>query len=104
MLPVSDWTRTSSYHDKRDRYFSDGWWSKWSPPPIVPGNAYIGWERRKQQDRIAPLLKVAEPGVSKFTEQWRSQSAEWHPQSGYVDENDYRGLGEGPILPCGRAQ
>jgi hypothetical protein len=100
--PVSQWTRTSSHHDKRDRYFSDHWWSVWNPPPPV------GWERREQEDRLAPLLKVAEREPLKITSEWR-------PQSGYVDENDYRGLGEGlsslrscavkppPPMPTGQA-
>jgi hypothetical protein len=86
---LGEWTRTASRHDKRDRYFADGWWSVWNPPP------HVGWERRNQNDRLAPIVKVADPGPLKFTPEWRRLTPEWRPQSGYVDENDYRGLGEG---------
>jgi hypothetical protein len=99
---ISRWSQQARQHSKTDRYFSDGWWSVWNPPPPV------GWERREQEERIAPLLKVAEREPLKITDQWR-------PQSGYVDENDYRGLGEGlssqrscavkppPPMPTGQA-
>ena len=100
--PVSQWSRDARQHAKTDRYFSDQWWSVWNPPPP------IGWERREQEELIAPLLKIAEREPLKITDQWR-------PQSGYVDENDYRGLGEGlssqrscavkppPPMPTGQA-
>jgi hypothetical protein len=99
---IGEWTLTASRHDKRNRYFADGWWSVWNPPPQV------GWERRDLNDRLAPIIKVAEREPLKITDQWR-------PQSGYVDENDYRGLGEGlssqrscavkppPPMPTGQA-
>jgi hypothetical protein len=79
---IGQWTLTASRHDKRDRYFADGFWSVWNPPP------HVGWERRELNDRLAPILKVADLELFKFAPEWR-------PQSGYVDENDYRGLGEG---------
>jgi hypothetical protein len=129
---VSQWSLQARQHSKTDRYFADGWWSVWNPPPLVKGpcprcryerrkvragkletNHYcvwhpqVGWEREQEEDRLAPLLKVAErepPSPDK-----------WRPQSGYVDENDYRGLGEGlsslrscavrppPPMPTGQA-
>jgi hypothetical protein len=100
--PVSQWSRRAGHHNKMDRYFPDSWWSVWNPPPPV------GWERREQEELIAPLLKVAEREPLKITDPWR-------PQSGCVDENDYRGLGEGlssrrsyavkppPPMPAGQA-
>jgi hypothetical protein len=87
LLPISEWTRSASHHDKRDRYFSDGWWSKWNPPAPHTGS-HISWEREDREEWLAPLLKVAHQEPQKFANDWR-------PQSGYVDENDYRGLGEG---------
>jgi hypothetical protein len=99
--PVSKWSRGAAHHNKGDRYFSDHWWSVWTPPPR------IGWERREQADRLAPLLKVADREPL--------NADQWRPQSGYVDENDFRGLGEGrsslrscavkppPPMPAGQA-
>jgi hypothetical protein len=48
--PVSEWSRSSSYHNPIERFFSDGL--------LIKPEALFGWDRRKRDERLAPLIRV----------------------------------------------